>query len=305
MLQDRNYSRWSPVGLLVAATIVCAVSCTSAIAEAPTTNRLIHSASPYLLQHAHNPVDWYPWGEEAIRKARAENKLIFLSIGYSTCYWCHVAERTIYSNPSIAALMNQWFINIKVDREERPDVDQTFILARQVLTGSGGWPNNLFLTPDLKPFFAGSYFPPEDEGETNGFPTILKLIHEDWEKNPAKIVAIGDEVQSALVKLNTAQGKPTSVLKIVPADWIAEARSQILVQRDKVYGGLDGGGGTKFPQAPVLNLLLTDYRLNGTGESLQAAREMLNAMAFGGIHDQLGGGMHRYSTEPTWSIPHF
>jgi len=306
MLQDRNYSRWSHVmRLLVAATVVCAVSCTSAIAEAPTTNRLIHSASPYLLQHAHNPVDWYPWGEEAIRKARAENKPIFLSIGYSTCYWCHVAERTIYSNSSIAALMNQWFVNIKVDREERPDVDQTFILARQVLTGSGGWPNNLFLTPDLKPFFAGSYFPPEDEGETNGFPTILKLIHEDWEKNPAKIVAIGDEVESALAKLNTAHGKPTSVLKIVPADWIAEARSRILVQRDKVYGGLDGGGGTKFPQAPVLNLLLTDYRLNGTGESLQAAREMLNAMAFGGIHDQLGGGMHRYSTEPTWSIPHF
>src|SRR6187200_1639061 len=147
MLQDRNYSRWSHVmRLLVAATVVCAVSCTSAIAEAPTTNRLIHSASPYLLQHAHNPVDWYPWGEEAIRKARAENKPIFLSIGYSTCYWCHVAERTIYSDPSIARLMNEWFINIKVDREERPDIDQAFMLPRQVLTGSGGWPNNLFLT---------------------------------------------------------------------------------------------------------------------------------------------------------------
>jgi uncharacterized protein YyaL (SSP411 family) len=305
MLQDRNYSRWSHVRLLVAATIVCAVSCTSAIAEAPTTNRLIHSATPYLLQHAHNPVDWYPWGDEALARAKRENKLIFLSIGYSTCYWCHVAERTIYSNPAIAALMNQWFVNIKVDREERPDLDQAYMLARQVLTGSGGWPNNLFLTPDLKPFFAGSYFPPEDEGDTNGFPTILKLIHEDWEKNPAKIVAMGDEVQSALVKLHTAHGKPTNVLTIVPADWIAEARDQILGQRDKANGGLDSGGGTKFPQAPVLGLLLTDYRLNGTSESLQAAREMLNAMAFGGIHDQLGGGMHRYSTEPTWSIPHF
>ena len=151
------------------------------------TNLLIDSASPYLLQHARNPVDWYPWGEEAIKKAKNENKLIFLSIGYSTCYWCHVAERTIYSNPGIAGLMNQWFVNIKVDREERPDLDATFMLARQALTGSGGWPNNLFLTPDLKPFFAGSYFPPEDQGETNGFPTILKLIHEDWEENPAKI----------------------------------------------------------------------------------------------------------------------
>jgi uncharacterized protein YyaL (SSP411 family) len=146
------------------------------------TNRLIHSASPYLLQHAHNPVDWYPWGEEAIARAKKENKPIFLSVGYSTCYWCHVAERTIYSNPAIAALMNQWFVNIKIDREERPDLDQTFMLARQLLTGSGGWPNNLFLTPDLKPFFAGSYFPPEDREGAHGFPTILKLIHEDWDR---------------------------------------------------------------------------------------------------------------------------
>ena len=128
------------------------------------------------MQHAHNPVDWYPWGDEAIAKAKTENKLIFLSIGYSTCYWCHVAERTIYFNPSIAALMNQWFVSIKVDREERPDIDGTFMLARQLLTGAGGWPNNLFLTPDLKPFFAGSYFPPEDHEGANGFPTILNLI---------------------------------------------------------------------------------------------------------------------------------
>ncbi len=179
------------------------------------------------------------------------------------------------------------------------------MLARQVLTGSGGWPNNLFLTPDLKPFFAGSYFPPEDQGDTNGFPTILKLIHEDWEKNPAKIKEIGDQVQAALSQANDTGGKPASVLKIMPADWLATARDQVLGQRDKVYGGLDGGGGTKFPQAPVLNLLLTDYRLNGTAESLQAVAETLNAMAFGGIHDHLGGGMHRYSTEPTWSVPHF
>ena len=145
------------------------------------TSRLINSTSPYLLQHAHNPVDWYPWGDDAIAKARKENKPIFLSIGYSTCYWCHVAERTIYSNPAIAALMNQWFVSIKVDREERPDLDQTFMIARQILTSSGGWPNNLFLTPDLKPFFAGSYFPPEDQGGTLGFPSVLKLIHDNWE----------------------------------------------------------------------------------------------------------------------------
>ena len=269
------------------------------------TNWLIDSATPYLLQHAHNPVDWYPWGEEAIGKARKENKLIFLSIGYSTCYWCHVAERTIYSNRSIAALMNQWFVNIKVDREERPDLDASFMLARQVLTSSGGWPNNLFVTPDLKPFFAGSYFPPEDQGDTNGFPTILRLIHEDWKMNPGKIKAIGDKVQAALEQAHDAGGKPASVSKLMPANWLATARDQVLSQRDKVYGGFDGGGGTKFPQAPVLTLLLADYRLNGTAEFLEAVAATLNAMAFGGVHDHLGGGMHRYSTEPTWSVPHF
>ena len=208
MLQDRNRSPLSLVLLLVGAAVVGALIATQAIAETSPeahTNRLIDSASPYLLQHAHNPVDLYPWGEEAIGKARKENKLIFLSIGYSTCYWCHVAERTIFSNRSIAALMNQWFVNIKVDREERPDLDASFMLARQVLTSSGGWPNNLFVTPDLKPFFAGSYFPPEDQGDTNGFPTILKLIHEDWEKNPAKIKAIGDQVQAAV-----EQGPPAA-----------------------------------------------------------------------------------------------
>ena len=196
-------------------------------------------------------------------------------------------------------------MDIKVDREERPDIDGTFMRARRLLTDSGGWPNNLFLTPDLKPFFAGSYFPPEDQGGANGFPTILKLIHGDWEKNPTKIKEIGDQVQAALVRVHDTGGKPASVLKIMPADWLAKARDQVLGQRDKVYGGFDGGGGTKFPQSPVINLLLTDYRVNGTAESLQAVTEMLNAMAFGGIHDHLGGGIHRYSTEPTWSVPHF
>jgi uncharacterized protein len=308
MVHDRHHSRSSPVPRLVAAAAACVLLVVPAVAEtAPQadTNRLIRSASPYLLQHAHNPVDWYPWGEEAIAKAKKENKLIFLSVGYSTCYWCHVAERTIYSNPAIAALMNRWFVNIKIDREERPDLDQTFMHARQLLTGSGGWPNNLFLTPDLKPFFAGSYFPPEDREGANGFPTILRLIHEDWEKSPAKIKEIGDQVQDALRRVHDTSGKPASALKIRPADWLAEARDQLLKQRDKVYGGLDGGRGTKFPQSPVLNLLFADYRLNGTAESLQAAAEMLNAMAIGGIHDHLGGGMHRYSTESTWSVPHF
>jgi hypothetical protein len=279
-----------------------------ALAETPSEaqpNRLIRSASPYLLQHAHNPVEWYPWGDEALAKAKNENKLIFLSVGYSTCYWCHVADRTIYSNPAIAALMNRWFVNIKVDREERPDLDRTYMLARQLLTGSGGWPNNVFLTPNLKPFFAGSYFPPEDKEGVNGFPTILKLIHDDWEKNPSAIREAADQVYAALSKVHEADGKPASVLRIRPADWLATARDQLLGERDRVHGGFDGGRGTKFPQPPVINLLLTDYRLNGTAESLQAAGDMLNAIALGGIHDHLGGGIHRYSTEPTWSVPHF
>ena len=279
-----------------------------AIAGSPAeehSNRLIDSGSPYLLQHAHNPVDWYPWGEEAIAKAKRENKPIFLSVGYSTCYWCHVAERTIYSNPAIAALMNQWFVNIKVDREERPDIDETYMLARQLLTGSGGWPNNVFLTPDLKPFLAGSYFPPEDQGEQRGFPGLLKLIHEDWTRDPAEIKRVGDLVHDAIAKLRDSDRKPTTVLRLAPDRWLAAAREQTVPQRDQAQGGFDGGGGTKFPQSPLLNLLLIDYRLNGTTESLQVVTETLNAMAFGGIHDHLGGGMHRYSTEPTWSVPHF
>jgi uncharacterized protein YyaL (SSP411 family) len=284
-----------------------ALSLMPVVAETPSetgTNRLIQSGSPYLLQHAHNPVDWYPWGEEAITKAKKENKPIFLSVGYSTCYWCHVAERTIYSNPSIAALMNEWFVNIKVDREERPDIDETYMLARQLLTGSGGWPNNVFLTPNLKPFFAGSYFPPEDQDDNPGFPTVLKQVHEEWQKNPDKIREVADEVHAALTKAHDADRKPASVLRLAPGRWLADARDRILSSRDAVLGGF-GSSGPKFPQSPWLDLLLTDYRLNGTADSLQTVVQTLDAMAYGGIHDHLGGGMHRYSTEPTWSVPHF
>jgi uncharacterized protein YyaL (SSP411 family) len=279
-----------------------------AAAETPKNaraNRLIDSANPYLLQHAHNPVDWYPWGEEAIARAKKENKPIFLSVGYSTCYWCHVAERTIYSNPAIAALMNQWFINIKVDREERPDVDETYMLARQLMTRSGGWPNNLFLTPDLKPFFAGSYFPPEDREGALGFPSVLRLIHKTWETDPARVRAVGNELHAILSRLRESQGEVASVATVMPSKWLVTARDHMLQLRDTLSGGFDGGGGTKFPQSPVLGLLLTDYRLSGSPQSLQTVAEALNAIAFGGIHDHLAGGVHRYSTEPTWSVPHF
>jgi uncharacterized protein YyaL (SSP411 family) len=201
--------------------------------------------------------------------------------------------------------MNQWFVNIKVDREERPDIDETYMLARNLLTGSGGWPNNLFLTPDLKPFFAGSYFPPEDRDGFLGFPGILRLIHTTWEKDPGKVKGVADEVYAALSRLRQSDGRAASGVAVAPAEWLAAGRDQMLRRRDRLAGGFDGGGGTKFPQSPVLALLLTDYRLNGEAQSLQTVVEALQAMAYGGIHDHLAGGLHRYSTEPTWSVPHF
>ena len=164
------------------------------------TNRLIDSNDPYLLLHAHNPVDWYPWGPEALAKAKREDKPIFVSIGYSTCYWCHVAERTIYSDPAIAKLMNEWFVNIKVDREQRPDIDRIYVLATQTLVGRAGWPNNVFLTPDLKPFFAGSYFPPEDDAHGRpGFPTILKEVHRAWSTQRAEVQQEADRIYAAML----------------------------------------------------------------------------------------------------------
>ncbi|WGR98517.1 thioredoxin domain-containing protein [Bradyrhizobium sp. ISRA443] len=269
------------------------------------TNKLIDSNDPYLLLHAHNPVDWYPWGPEAFAKAKRENKPIFLSIGYSTCFWCHVAERTIYSNPEIAKLMNQWFINVKVDSEERPDVDRIYMLAREIMTGGGGWPNNLFLTPDLKPFYAGSYFPPKDDPRAGpGFPTILAALNQAWSSDRAKLLGVGENVMTALHRLQSAMsGHGTA--PVDPAAWLAKARDKLLSQFDPLQGGLADRSGTKFPNAPRLALLLTDYQLNRTPNALSSVLTTLDAIAFGGIHDQLAGGFHRYSTEPSWSVPHF
>jgi uncharacterized protein len=173
-----------------------AMAAENAVAKHEYTNKLIDSNDPYLLLHAHNPVDWYPWGPEAFAKAKRENKPISLSIGYSTCFWCHVAERTIYSNPDIAKLMNQWFVNVKVDSEQRSDVDRIYMLAREIMTGGGGWPNNLFLTPDLKPFYAGSYFPPKDDPRAGpGFPTILAAINQAWASDRANVLALAKTSQ--------------------------------------------------------------------------------------------------------------
>src|SRR5215475_830794 len=189
------------------------------------SNRLIDSHNPYLLLHAHNPVDWYPWGAEALGKAKRENKPIFLSIGYSTCYWCHVAERTLFSNPQIAELMNRWFVNIKVDREERPDIDAIYMLATQLITGgAGGWPNNLFLTPDLAPFYAGGYSPPEDDDFGHaGFPTILKSIHEEWEQHAERMRG---RAQAFLAVLKQHQDKAFASNRGLPdpAAWLKRTR---------------------------------------------------------------------------------
>jgi uncharacterized protein len=268
------------------------------------TNRLIRSQDPYLLLHGHNPVDWYPWGPEALAAAKRENKPIFVSIGYSTCYWCHVAEREIYSDPQIAKLMNEWFINVKVDREERPDIDRVYMLATQILAGGGGWPNNLFLTPDLKPFYAGSYFPPADRGDQPGFPRILQDLHAAWTGDRAKVMQVADQVYRELQRVQTgvaAGGTGTPA----PRQWLDAALSEASKRFDAVHGGFGGGGSTQFPQAPLLSALLAAEVSHPDAKSFRMVTQTLTAMAEGGLMDQLGGGFHRYSTEASWSLPHF
>ena len=268
------------------------------------TNRLIHSHDPYLLMHAHNPVDWYPWGSEALAAAKREQKPIFLSVGYSTCYWCHVAEREIYSNPKIAKLMNQWFVNIKVDREQRPDVDRVYLLATQIMTGGGGWPNNVFLTPDLKPFYAGSYFPPTDQSGRPGFPTILNSLHQAWSGDRSKVMDMSERayhaLQQAESRLNSA-GKAS----LAPTAWLAKSTQQAAAQFDQTDSGFSGGGTTLFPQEPMLTMLLADATKNHHANALKMATATLQAMAEGGVMDQLAGGFHRYSTDRKWNVPHF
>ncbi len=264
----------------------------------PYTNRLITSRDPYLLLHAHNPVDWYPWGDEALAQAKRENRPIFISIGYSTCYWCHVAERTIYSNPAIAKLMNEWFVNIKVDREQLPDVDRLYMLATELMTGQGGWPNNVFLTPDLKPFFGASYISPDD------FTNILKKIHQIWRSDPGRISASADRVFSAMQRSQTEEAGAKQN-PLAPSAWMGHAETSFMIRLDPQYGGLLSDSGLKFPQEPAIELMLADYNSHHDPRVRQWVVSTLDAMAYGGIWDHVGNGFHRYSTEPTWSIPHF
>lgn len=261
-------------------------------------NRLAQEKSPYLLQHQDNPVEWLPWGEEAFSRARLENKPIFLSIGYSTCHWCHVMAHESFEDPAIARLMNELFINVKVDREERPDVDRLYMAFVQATTGSGGWPMSVWLTPEGQPFFGGTYFPPEDRYGRPGFPTVLQRIAEVWNKDEAGIRARGAEVIAAL-RETTPQTENT--LPDVSA--LAMAAGYFQKVYDPVWGGF--GEAPKFPRPSVFNFLLRHSALGHGLEGQKMTLFTLQKMAEGGINDQLGGGFHRYSVDAFWHVPHF
>ncbi len=263
------------------------------------TNRLALEKSPYLLQHAHNPVDWYPWGEEALARAKEEDKPIFLSIGYSTCHWCHVMERESFENEEIAALMNAHFICIKVDREERPDLDEIYMQAVQAMTGQGGWPLNVFLTPDLVPFFGGTYFPPDDRYGRPGFPRVLQSIADAWDQRRDEIESQADRLREALDRLEVS-GDGTAELRRAP---VAAALNQLRQNFDSKNGGW--GSAPKFPRVDYGSLCLRAFYRDGDESVLDMALITLDRMADGGIYDHLGGGFARYSTDERWLVPHF
>ncbi len=267
------------------------------------TNRLAHEKSPYLLQHAHNPVDWYSWGEEAFAKARQENKPIFLSVGYSTCHWCHVMAQESFENGEVAAIMNREFVNIKVDREERPDVDRVYMTFVQATTGGGGWPMSVWLTPELKPFVGGTYFPPEDRYGQPGFKKVLERVATAWKENHDKIVEQGSQIVAALRESQSAA--------------TAEDKSDATVldaayrQIDRSYDPKEGGFGNapKFPRPVTLNFLTRFYARDPKSDAGKQPFEMvlftLGKMEAGGMHDHIGGGFHRYSVDRYWHVPHF
>ena len=261
-------------------------------------NRLKDETSPYLLQHAHNPVDWYPWGEEALRRARDENRPILLSIGYSACHWCHVMERESFENPDVAALMNESFVNIKVDREERPDLDTVYMEAVQAMTGQGGWPMTVFLTPEGVPFYGGTYFPPADRMGMPGFPRVLTSIAQAYHGSP-------DEVRRSAANLQAHLGRSLMGHEAGALDAaVAEGAYQALASSfDARNGGFSGA--PKFPQPMTYEFLLRYHHRSGEPHALEMTRLSLDHMYRGGIYDQLGGGFHRYATDNVWLVPHF
>ncbi|MFA9476841.1 DUF255 domain-containing protein [Phycisphaerales bacterium AB-hyl4] len=275
------------------------------------TNRLVNETSPYLLQHAHNPVDWYPWGEEAFEAARREGKPIFLSVGYSTCYWCHVMERQVFEHERFAEQMNASFVNVKVDREERPDVDDLYMTAVQLMTQRGGWPMSVFLTPPspeagadaggygLKPFWAGTYLPPEPSHGMPSFGQVLEGLSSAWRDRREEVLAQASQVASAVRE----QLRHRDLSGSVDVDVVQTAANRLLGVYDAEHGGF--GSAPKFPQPSQLAFLLAVRRNSDSGSVEQALLHTLDRMARGGIYDQLGGGFHRYSVDEQWLVPHF
>jgi len=262
-------------------------------------NRLARETSPYLLQHAHNPVDWYPWGEEAFARAKAEDKPILLSVGYSACHWCHVMERESFENADTAAVMNRHFVNVKVDREERPDVDHIYMQAVQTMTGQGGWPMTVFLTPDGTPFYGGTYFPPADRHGLPGFPRLLQALAEAWTNRRADVLDNGRQLAGSLGQESRlrAAGAPLG------DEILFSAFQGVSAQFDEEHGGL--GGAPKFPQPMIWEFVLRFARRSDNPYARRMVHTTLVKMARGGMYDQLGGGFARYSVDPLWLVPHF
>ena len=264
-------------------------------------NRLASESSPYLLQHAENPVDWHPWGEEAFRRAKAEDKPVFLSVGYSTCHWCHVMARESFADPAIAEILNRHFVSVKVDREERPEVDEIYMTATQLLTGGGGWPNSVFLTPEGKPWFAGTYFPPADRYGQPGFPTLLEKLSELWRTRREEAEAAAERIWGEMEKVARTSDRPAD--KPPGRETVDRGLEELKRACDRERGGF--GPAPKFPPHSALRLLLSEYRARKDPSLLEPVLVTLRAMAAGGIRDHLGGGFHRYSTDGRWFAPHF
>ena len=264
------------------------------------TNRLAGETSPYLLQHAHNPVDWFPWGPDALARAKLLDRPIFLSIGYAACHWCHVMERESFEDEATAAFLNAHFVAIKVDREERPDLDQLYMGAVQAMTGQGGWPMSMFLTPAGRPFYGGTYFPDTPRHGMPSFRQVLESVRRAWTEQRAEVDRAGARLVEALVEAQRAAPAPGG---LPPASVLAEAAAGIEAAFDPVNGGW--GSAPKFPQPMTIEALLRRHVATGDARPLELARRSLDAMAAGGVHDQLGGGFHRYSTDARWLVPHF
>ena len=269
------------------------------MAQAAHTNRLASETSPYLLQHAHNPVDWYPWSPEAFERARREDKPVLLSVGYSACHWCHVMERESFEREEIAALMNELFVNIKVDREERPDVDQIYMQAVQSMTGHGGWPMTVFLTPDGVPFYGGTYFPPEDRHGLPAFPRLIQAVAEAYRSRRGEVVESGRQLVEAMRQHERLQQSAS----LLTGDILMTAYQGLAQEFDEHEGGV--GQAPKFPQPMNWEFVLRFWKRTGNPRALDMARLTLTKMARGGMYDQLGGGFHRYSVDAHWLVPHF